>query len=387
MLTIGSEIIEKLHLMQGELEAMTSQVESIVQDKMATERAVAIYKANEEHHEHMMACRDASIEALKAVVYNKSSHHAKLAALVKGNLTEDQIKSYKAKSHTEAQRMHQATTDKNNELYAKQQKTEKATIQLHNKKILSIKERFKTTAKGVTANKNGPKPSIAKKTKDGQPKAVKKSLPTTPRCRFISAMTAKWREERSVAVADGDTEFPNIFVWVKPLWQALAAADRQPYLDAFKVDVEDKKATELKGEVWVNPNKEAKKQKVENGAASKVAKKGPKADSKAGSKADSKADSKKDAKKDSKKDTDTDEEADADAAKTDEEADADAEKTDAESGGEDDDDDDDDEPASGDDDDDDGDDDGDDDAAASGDDDDKEEGDDDDAKASGSDSD
>ena len=290
MMTSGAEIVGKLGAMQHELQAVSSQIESYVKDKQATELTIAIFRATVDHHQQMLTSRDASIEALKAALYNKSSHHAKLNALVKGNLTEDMIKSYKANSQTEALRMHRATTEKNNELYAKEEKAERAVVAAHKKKILAIKEKYKTTASGVVAPTKGPKPSIVKKTKDGQPKTVKKALPTTPRCRFISDVSEKWNTEKAAAMLDGQTEFPPLFAWVKPLWTNLPEAERQPYLDAFKVDVADKKATEDEGKIWVNPHQEAKKQKVENGAvASKVIKKDPKKDSKKDSKTTVKA--------------------------------------------------------------------------------------------------
>ena len=231
MTTTASDILGQLQQMQEAMEGLTSQVESFAKDKQATDRAMAIYKEKETHYEHMMACRDVSIEALKKAVYTKSSHHAKLAALVKANLTEEQIKSYKAKSHQEALRLHQATTEKNEELYAKEEKAERATIDLHKKKLLSIKEKFKTTGKGaatkeVHASTQGPKGPIAKKTKDGKPKAAKKPSPTTPRCRFISAMTKTWSDEREAAQLTNSSEtFPALFAWINPRWTALSAAD------------------------------------------------------------------------------------------------------------------------------------------------------------------
>ena len=86
--TTGADIVVQLKTMQGSLNGLIEQFEDLMAD-MDQERA--IYKANEKHHKHLMACRDMSIASLKTAIYNKTSHHAKLLTLVHANMTDEEI--------------------------------------------------------------------------------------------------------------------------------------------------------------------------------------------------------------------------------------------------------------------------------------------------------
>ena len=236
------------------------------------EEELAISKEMVDRLTHTLARRDEQIVELKKDIAFEYNYHGKHAALnwsmknyeLKREHKEEAVKTAR---ETEARRKIKEYKQKYETKYLTHEQSEQGCLEKHDSVTADIRAKFEKKREklvGRMGGEGGGQTSKLITVGAPKPEKPKRSLPTTPRCRFISDIAPRYNREKKAAEERGKKDFPGMFEWVKPLWEKLPAEEKAPYERAFAEDTKAKAEAEANGEVWVNP---AKKQKVVNGGA------------------------------------------------------------------------------------------------------------------------